>query len=110
VPQFVKRLGGTFVESRLAGPGSDSSEVLAVGVEPVAPDCRVAPGCPPGLAAWRRSSAVMTRQTWSANRRLRQLFASRGTFSLRTPAYVRCVCSIRLGAVWTRLRPDAFAP
>jgi hypothetical protein len=69
--------GWGVVESRLAGLGSDLSEELVVGVEPVAPDCGVAPECPPGLASWRRSSAIMTRQTWSANRRFRQRFASR---------------------------------
>ena len=34
-----------------AGPGSDLSEELVVGVEPAALDVRVAPGCPPGPAA-----------------------------------------------------------
>jgi hypothetical protein len=50
------------VESGLAGPGSDLSEELAVGAEPVALDFRVAPKCPPGLAATRRSSVIMVRQ------------------------------------------------
>ena len=61
-----------------AGPGSDLSEELVVGVEPVALDVRVAPGCPPGPAACAvlRSSAIMIRQTWSARRRLRQRMAS----------------------------------
>jgi hypothetical protein len=39
------------VESRVAGSGSDFSEELVVGVEPAAPDCRVAPCCPPGPVA-----------------------------------------------------------
>jgi len=32
----------------VAGPGSGLSEVLAVGIEPAALDCRVAPVYPPG--------------------------------------------------------------
>ena len=45
------------VELRSAGPGSDLSEELVVGVEPAALDVRVAPECPPGPAAKRCSSA-----------------------------------------------------
>jgi hypothetical protein len=52
------------------------SEELALGVEPAALDRRVAPDCPPGLAAKRRSSAIMIRQTRSARRRFRQRMAS----------------------------------
>jgi hypothetical protein len=32
----------------MAGPGSDFSEELAVGIGLAALDCRVAPVCPPG--------------------------------------------------------------
>ncbi len=53
--------GRDVVESPLAGPGSDLSEELAVGVEPAALDFRVAPDCPPGLVAMRRSSVIMVR-------------------------------------------------
>jgi hypothetical protein len=35
----------------VAGPGSDCSEVSAVGIGPAALDCRVAPRCPPGPVA-----------------------------------------------------------
>jgi len=72
--------GQGVVESRLAGPGCDLSEELAVGVEPAALDCRVAPGCPPGFAATRRSSVIMVRQMWSARRRFRHRRASRAVF------------------------------
>src|SRR3954454_17703051 len=70
--------GSAVVCSDAAGLGSDLSEELVVGVEPVALDFRVAPGCPPGPAARAvlRSSAAMIRQTWSARRRLRQRMAS----------------------------------
>jgi hypothetical protein len=64
------------VESGVAGSGSDFSEELVVGVEPAALDCRVAPWCPPGPAARLPSSRIMTRQMWSASRRLRQRIAS----------------------------------
>ncbi len=67
---------GSAVRSPLAGPGSDLSEELAVGVEPVALDVRAAPECPPGPAAACRSSAIMSRQTWSARRRFKQRIAS----------------------------------
>lgn len=62
----------------VAGPGSDLSEESAVGVEPAALDMTVASVCPPGPAArvLRCSSAVNTRQMWSARRRLRLRFAS----------------------------------
>ena len=50
------------VESWVAGPGSDLSEELAVGVESVALDFRVAAECPPGLVVMRRSSVIMVRQ------------------------------------------------
>jgi transposase InsO family protein len=40
----------------LAGPGSDFSEVPAVGIEPAALDCRVAPMCPPGPVPDRLAS------------------------------------------------------
>ncbi len=60
----------------MAGPGSDLSEELAVGVEPAALDSRVAPEYPLGPVADRRSSAIMTRQTWSASRRFRHRIAS----------------------------------
>ncbi|MBA2311969.1 MAG: hypothetical protein H0V97_04110 [Actinobacteria bacterium] len=59
------------------GPGSDLSEELAVGLEPAALDCRVAPECPPGpVTDIRRSSAIMMRQTWSASRRFKHRIAS----------------------------------
>ena len=61
--------GRDVVKSRLAGPGSDLSEELVVGVEPAALDFRVAPGCPPGFAAMCRSSVIMVRQMRSARRR-----------------------------------------
>src|ERR1700736_5275999 len=64
------------VELRSAGPGSDLSEELVVGVEPGALDVRVAPECPPGPAAKRRSSASMSRQTRLASRRFKQRMAS----------------------------------
>jgi hypothetical protein len=51
--------GWGVVESCLADSGSDLSKELVVGVEPAALDFRVAPGCPPGPVAMRRSSAVM---------------------------------------------------
>jgi hypothetical protein len=61
----------------LLGPGNDSSEELAVGVEPAALGPRDAPECPPGTIIDRhRSSLDMTRQTLSARRRLRQRMAS----------------------------------
>ena len=69
--------GRGVVEWLLAGPGSDLSEELVVGVEPAALDCRVVPGCPPGFAAPRRSSVIMVRQMWSARRRFRHRRASR---------------------------------
>jgi len=72
--------GRGVVEWLLAGPGSDLSEELVVGVEPAALDCRVVPGCPPGFAATRRSSVIMVRQMWSARRRFRhRLRADLGT-------------------------------
>jgi hypothetical protein len=49
--------GLAVVESWLAGPGSDLSEELVIGVGPATLDCRVVPSCPPGPAA-RRSSLV----------------------------------------------------
>ena len=64
------------VELRSAGPGSDLSEELVVGVEPAALDIRVAPECPPGPAAKRCSSESMSRQTRSASRRFKQRMAS----------------------------------
>jgi len=62
----------------VAGPGSDLSEESAVGVEPAALDSSVASVCPPGPAArvLRRSSAIITRQMWSASLRFRQRLAS----------------------------------
>jgi hypothetical protein len=57
----------------VAGSGSDLSEELVVGVEPAALDCRVAPCCPPGPAAYSRSSRIMSRQMWSARRRFSSL-------------------------------------
>ena len=57
--------GLAVVESWVAGPGSDLSEELVVGVGPATLDCRVVPSCPPGLTA-RRSSLIMVRQRWSA--------------------------------------------
>ena len=47
------------VELRSAGPGSDLSEELVVGVEPAALDVRAAPACPPGPAVARRSSRII---------------------------------------------------
>jgi hypothetical protein len=70
--------GCAVVESWLASPGSDLSEELVVGVEPAALDVRVAPRCPPGLAACRCSSVIMVRQIWLARRRFRHRRASRG--------------------------------
>ena len=71
------------VELRSAGPGSDLSEELVVGVEPAALDVRVAPECPPGPAAKRCSSASMSRQTRSASRRFKQRWPRYGTCRLR---------------------------
>jgi hypothetical protein len=68
--------GLAVVELRSAGPGSDLSEELVVGVEPAALDVRVAPECLPGPAAKRCSSASMRRQTRSARRRFKQRIAS----------------------------------
>ena len=78
--------GREVVELRLAGPGSDFSEGLVVGVEPAALDIRVAPECPPGFAARRRSSVIMVRQMWSASRRFRQRRASRAVLPSATLA------------------------
>jgi hypothetical protein len=55
----------------VASSGSDLSEELVVAVEPAAVDCMVAPRCPPGPAAYRCSSRIMSRQMWSARRRFR---------------------------------------
>jgi hypothetical protein len=66
------------VASASAGPGSDLSEELAVGVGPVALDCRVAPRCPPGPVACRRSrSSSRARKTTSDRQRV-ALASSRG--------------------------------
>ena len=59
------------------------SEELVVGVEPAALDVRVAPRCPPGLAACRCSSVIMVRQMWLVRRRFRHRRASRGVCLLR---------------------------
>jgi hypothetical protein len=53
----------------VAGPGSDVSEALAVGVGPAAPDFVVAPACPPGPVPARRSSASMIRHCRSRGSR-----------------------------------------
>ena len=57
----------------MAGSGSDFSEELAVGVEPAALDCRVAPWRPPGPAARLPWSWIMSRHRWSASRRFSPL-------------------------------------
>ena len=76
VPCVCQAAGLGVVELRSAGPGSDLSEELVVGVEPAALDVRVAPECPPGPAAKRCSSASMSRQTRSASWRSKQRMAS----------------------------------
>ena len=76
VPCVCQAAGLGVVELRSAGPGSDLSEELVVGVEPAALDVRVAPECPPGPAAKRCSSASMSRQTRSASWRFKQRMAS----------------------------------
>ncbi len=43
----------------LAGPGSDFSEVPAMGIGSAALDCRVAPMCPPGPVPGAFASAIM---------------------------------------------------
>src|ERR687898_462201 len=54
------------VASRSAGPGSDLSEALVLGVEPAALDFVAAPRCPPGPAAWRGLVGSGVRRVWSA--------------------------------------------
>src|SRR5512133_3060335 len=49
---------GTGVRCWLAGPGSDLSEELAVGVGLAALDFRVAPACPPGSAVFVLAASV----------------------------------------------------
>ncbi len=68
--------GSAVVELWATGLGSDLSKELAVGVGPVALDCRVAPRCPPGPVA-RRSSLIMVLYTWSARRLFRHRAAAR---------------------------------
>ena len=55
-PPELRRIVYT-TDEIVKGPGSDLSEELAVGVGPAALDCRVAPGCPPGPAAFASRSS-----------------------------------------------------
>ena len=55
--QVLVRVG--VLECLVAGPGSDLSEVPAVGIGLAALDCRVAPRCPPGPVAIALVSLTM---------------------------------------------------
>lgn len=101
-------VGGGVVELPAVGPGSDLSEELVVGVEPAALDRRVAPGCPPGLAANRHSSAIMIRQTRSASRRFKQRMASLGVPFRVVYAQPR-LAGMRARRPWTTRRLQAPA-
>ena len=60
----------------MAGPGSDFSEVPALGCKPATLELVAVPGCPPGPVADARASPVICRYTWSESRRLRHRMAS----------------------------------